>query len=332
MMENIKYQALIVEETFEGKFRHEIKEKYIEELPSGEVTIKVAYSTLNYKDALSFSGHKGITKNYPHTPGIDASGIVVESVVPEFSVGDEVLVTGYDLGMNTSGGFQEYIRVPSKWVVKLPSNLDLKKAMIYGTAGFTAGLAIHRFQSNGITPDTGKILVTGASGAVGTISIAILKKIGYEVVASTGKPELKNFLLQIGAREVISREEVTVESNRPLLPRRWKAAIDNVGGQTLVNIARQLEKGGAIAVIGIVTGDKFELPVYPFILRGIALLGIESAETEMPLRLKIWEQLNSNWCIENFDILYNEITLDEVPLALTKMLQGKLAKKTIVKL
>jgi putative YhdH/YhfP family quinone oxidoreductase len=331
-MDNIKFRALVVDEISEGKFESEIKEKYIEELPAGEIIIKVAYSTLNYKDALSFSGHKGITKKYPHTPGIDASGVVVDSLVPEIKVGEQVLVTGYDLGMNTSGGFQEYIRVPSKWVVKIPSNLDLKTAMVYGTAGFTAGLAIHRFQENGITPDKGKVLVTGASGAVGTMSIAILNKIGYEVVASSGKPELKDFLHQIGAKEVITREDVNDLSNRPLLPRRWKAAIDNVGGGTLVNIARSLDKGGAIAVVGIVSGDKFELPVYPFILRGIALLGIESAETEMPLRLKIWDHLNSDWHIENFDNLYYEISLEEVPTALSKMLKGKLAKKNIVKL
>lgn len=330
-MLKITFKSLIVEEK-DGKFVHSFIQKSPDELHSGDVLIKVAYSGLNYKDALSFRGHKGITKNYPHTPGIDASGVVVQSQTDKFKEGDRVLVTGYDLGMNTSGGFQEYIRVPSNWVVPLPNSLSLKEAMIYGTAGFTASLAIHRIQQIGIFPNSGKVLVTGATGGVGILAISLLSKLGYEIEASTGKSEYIDLLKEIGANNVLTREEVIVNSPRPLLPRRWKAVIENVGGATLNSVIKQVEKGGAVVVIGNVTGDEFQSSVYPFLLRGIALLGVESAETNMELRLNLWHMLANEWKINNFEKIYRVVGLDEVPDELNKMLEGKQAKKVVVQI
>lgn len=330
-MENIKFKSIVVEE-IESSYCQSLKDKTITELPIGDVTIKVAYTGLNYKDALSFRGHKGITKKYPHTPGIDASGVIAESSSLKFKVGDKVLVTGYDLGMNTSGGFQEYIRVPSEWVVDLPENLSLKQAMIYGTAGFTSALAIHRIQQTGIKPSSGKILVTGATGGVGIVAVALLSNLGYEVEASTGKPEYTELLKEIGAVNILSRDEVLDNTNRPLLQRRWIGVIENVGGNTLNSVIKQVEKGGAVVIIGNVKGDSFQSTVYPFLLRGIALLGVESAETNMELRIKLWKKLANEWKIECFDKIHKVIKLNEIIDEINKMLEGKQAKKVIVEI
>ena len=330
-MEKISFKSLIVEEK-EGVFVHSITQKFIEDLPDGDVLIKVAYSGLNYKDALSFRGHKGITKSYPHTPGIDASGVVIQSQSDKFKEGDKVVVTGYDLGMNTSGGFQEYIRVPSEWVVPLPKSLSLKEAMIYGTAGFTASLAIYRIQQIGIFPNSGRILVTGATGGVGMLAIALLSKLGYEIEASTGKAEFTDLLKEIGVQRILSREDIIDNSTRPLLSRRWKAVIENVGGNTLSSVIKQVEKGGAVVVIGNVSGDVFQSSVYPFLLRGIALLGVESAETQMNLRLQLWDKLANDWKIDCFDKIHRVIEFEEVPEELKKMLEGRQAKKVVVKI
>lgn len=330
-MENLSFKSLNVKETSENVYEHEIRDKTINELPEGDVLIKVHYSALNYKDALVFRGHKGIAKTYPFTPGIDASGIVEWSENDKFQVGEKVLVTGYDLGMNTSGGFQEYIRVPGSWVISLPDSLSLKEAMVYGTAGFTSALAIHRMQINGILPGIGKVLVTGATGGVGVCSIAILSKLGYHVTASTGKPELSDFLLEIGANEVITRTELLDNSSRPLLGRKWKGVIENVGGATLSSIVKSMDKGGAVAIIGIITGDEFKSTLYPFILRGISLLGIESAETDYSMRSELWRKLANEWKIDNFEKISREVPFSNIPEELQKMLEGKQSKKIVVK-
>jgi alcohol dehydrogenase len=234
--------------------------------------------------------------------------------------------------MNTSGGFQEYIRVPSGWVVPLPKGLTLKEAMVYGTACFTSALAIYRLQSNGVLPGTGKVLVTGATGGVGVCSIAILKKIGYEIAASTGKPEMTDFLHEIGADEVLDRNEILDSSKRPLLSKRWKGVIENVGGETLASVAKATEKGGAIAIIGIITGDTISISLYPFILRGLALLGIESAETDYSLRKELWRKLSNEWRIADFELISKEIAFNQIPDELTKMLNGTQSKKVVVRI
>jgi len=329
-MQNISFRALVVDEDSQGNFSASFKEKHINDLPKGDVVIKVSYSALNYKDFLSYKGHKGITKQYPHTPGIDASGTVVNSDNNRFKEGDKVLVTGYDLGMNTDGGFAEYIRVPSEWVIPLPENLSLKEAMVYGTAGFTAALAIMKFLSIGITPESGKILVTGATGGVGTLAISILAKLGYSIIASSGKKDMYEFLKNLGAKEFVSREDIIDQSNRPLIKRRWKGAIETVGGKTLDSVIRATEKDGAVAVIGNITGDVLQTSLYPFILRGITLFGIESAETEMPLRLQIWDKLANEWKINDFDTISKEILLSNIIPELEKIGSSMQSKKVIV--
>ena len=329
-MQNLSFRVLVIEENNDGSFSASIKQRHIGDLPAGDVLIKVAYSAFNYKDYLSFIGHKGITKQYPHTPGIDASGIVAYSESNKFNVGDKVVVTGYDLGMNTDGGFAEYIRVPAEWVVPLPDNLTLREAMVYGTAGFTSALAITKFRSIGIYPESGNILVTGATGGVGTLAISILAKLGYRLIASSGKTEMYDFLRNIGVSEVLSREDVLELSNKPLLKRRWKAVIENVGGKTLDSVIRSTDKDGAVAVIGNVTGDTLQTSIYPFILRGITLFGIESAETEMPLRQEIWQKLANEWKINDFDTISKEIPLSNIVPELEKMHNGIQSKKVIV--
>lgn len=331
-MEDKLFRALIVEETLSHTFQRYVGDKMISELPDGDVLIEVHYSSLNYKDALSANGHKGITRKYPHTPGVDAAGIIVESKVEKFHPGDKVIVTGYDLGMNTSGGFAEYIRVPAEWVVPLPSNLTLKESMIYGTAGFTAGLCAYEILNKGISPEDGKVLVTGATGGVGSLAVALLSHIGFSVTASTGKPDAKEFLKQLGAKEIISREEISDKTEKPLLPRRWIAAVDNVGGNTLSTVIKSIDYNGVVTCVGLVESEKLFITVYPFILRGVSLIGIDSAETKMPKRLEIWKHLSTDWKIQQLNSIYREVALDGLDFEIEKILQGKQKGKVLVNL
>ncbi len=326
------FKALVVEEFSENQFKSGIKERSTDELPEGELLIRVHYSALNYKDALSARGHKGITRKYPHTPGVDAAGVVEESRSHEFSAREKVLVTGYDLGMNTSGGFGQYIRVPEGWVVKMPDGMTLRESMIYGTAGFTAGIAMYEFERNEITPDKGKVLVTGATGGVGCLAVAMLTKAGYYVVASTGKPDKEDFLKKIGAKEVICREDVNDKSEKPLLLKRWLGAIDNVGGNTLSTVIRSLEHRGVVASIGLVQSDKLAMTVYPFILRGVRLIGIDSAETPMEYRLKIWDNIGNKWRIDEPGQLVKECKLETLENEIELILKGGQTGKVIVNL
>lgn len=326
------FKALQIIESAEKQYTRAIVQREIADLPTGDVLIKVHYSALNYKDALSSIGNKGVTKQFPHTPGIDAAGIVVVSDSPAFKVGDEVLVTSYDLGMNTSGGLAEYISVPAKWIVKLPTGLSLKEAMIHGTAGLTAGLCINALINHGLKPEQGKVLVTGSTGGVGTLSIAILAKLGFEVVAVTGKPEAVDFLKQIGVSEIVSREDLDDQSGRPLLKSIYAGVIDTVGGNILATALKSLTYGGSAAICGLVASAELHTTVLPFILRGNTLFGIDSAECPMLLRESIWKKLASDWKPTDLTILAKEITLEEVPAQLDLMLQGKAFGKTIVKL
>jgi len=327
-----KYKAFVVEEIETNIYKRSIQEKEIKPLNNNFVLIEVHYSSLNYKDALSAKGHKGITRNYPHTPGIDASGIIADSKSNNFKIGDKVLVTGYDLGMNTDGGFAEYISVPDEWVVPLPKNLSLKEAMILGTAGFTAGLCINQFYKHDIRPEMGKILVTGSTGGVGCLSLAILSKLGYNVVASSGKYDQNNFLHNLGAKEIISREDVRNDSPKPLLQKKWIAAIDNIGGTTLSTIIKSLEHHGIVCLVGLVESDMLITTVYPFILRGVKLIGIDSAEQKMDLRKKIWYELSTFWKPENLNNIYREISLYELDLEINKILLGGQVGRILINL
>lgn len=238
-MDNISFKAMVVTEVADKQFVREIKQKQINDLPPGEVLINVRYSSLNYKDALSASGNKGVTRKFPHTPGVDAAGVVVESNRSEFKVGEKVLVTGYDLGMNTSGGYAEYVRVPADWVVKLPENLTLRESMIYGTAGFTAALSCFKLIESGVTLDKGPVLVTGATGGVGSITLSILVKSGYDVVAVNGIVDEAEYLLELGAKEVISIEEADDKSGRPLLKPRGEVPSIRLPGICFLRRSKQ---------------------------------------------------------------------------------------------
>ncbi len=327
-----QYQCLRIYE--EGdKFVPKIENRALTDLHKpGNVLIRVYYSSLNYKDALSSSGHKGITNEFPHTPGIDASGIIEETVSDKFKVGDKVIVTSYDLGMNTNGGFAEYISVPEEWVVKLPEGLDLKEAMLIGTAGFTAALALYKMEQSGQKPEMGKILVTGATGGVGTLAIALLKKAGYDVIASTGKASSHDILKSIGASEIISREEVNDDSKRPFLKTRWAGAIDTIGGNTLETILKSAGLNANIAVCGLVASPNFSTTVYPFIIKGNNLLGIESATTDMATRVELWQNLANDWKISLPEEIISEISLNELPSRIEQMLKSNILGRIIVKL
>lgn len=326
------FRALIVDENPDGVFSAEVRDKTIGELPPGDLLIKVAYSGLNYKDALSFSGNKGITRRYPHTPGIDAAGFVKESSDPGFAPGDEVVVTGYDLGMNTSGGLAEYIRIPARWALPRPGALSLRECMMLGTSGFTAASAISEIMDHGILPGNGKVLVTGASGAVGMTAVAMLSYAGYRVTASTGKADLAPLLMALGAEEVKGRDELNDTTGRPLLPGRWVAAIDTVGGNTLSTVIRSISDRGIVTNCGMVASSSLEVSVFPFILRAVRLVGIASAETPMERRIDIWNLLSGKLKFPDLDKICRTIPLISVPAALEAMLRSESAAKILVEI
>jgi putative YhdH/YhfP family quinone oxidoreductase len=287
---------------------------------------------LNYKDALSASGNRGITRHYPHTPGIDACGEVVSSSVGSFKAGDRVLVCGYDLGMNTFGGFGQYIRVPASWVMPLPEGLICMESMMLGTAGFTAGLALTMMERNGQRPENGPVLVTGAGGGLGSLAIAILSKAGYPVIAASGKHQDKDYFSALGASEIIPREQVDDLSGKMLLRPRWAGAIDTVGGNILSTAARACQRHGNIAVCGNAASHELPLTVFPFILNGINLLGIDSATCPMPLRRQIWERLSREWKPATLDKIAEMITLEELPRNISKILKGEIKGRKVVKI
>lgn len=326
-----KFRAIVVTEEKNGSFSVNVQTRNISDLITHDVLIRVLFSGINFKDALSASGHKGITRRFPHTPGIDAAGIVVESANQQFQAGDEVIVTGYDLGMNTSGGFAEYISVPAGWVVKKPEGLSLEECMIIGTSGFTAASAIFEIMKHGIRPEDGKILVTGASGAVGSMAVAMLATAGYNVLASSGKPEAETILRQIGASEITGREAIDDKSGKGLLPARWIAALDTVGGNTLTTALLSTAERGLVANCGMLASDKLEVPVFPFIIRGVRLVGIASADTPMNRRLEIWKLIADKLKSEHLHSLAQTISLDEIPEALIRMKASENIGKKLVK-
>jgi putative YhdH/YhfP family quinone oxidoreductase len=301
-----------------------------DDLPAGDVLIRVAYSSLNYKDALASQGHPGVVRSFPHIPGIDCAGTVVESAHDEYRPGDEVLVTGYELGAGHWGGYAGFVRVPAAWIVRLPQGLTVRTAMIYGTAGFTAAQCVTAIIERGIAPDRGLVLVTGATGGVGSLAVAILAKLGYHVAAVTGKREQHEWLRGIGARTVLDREDVLDDSNRPLLTARWAAAVDTVGGRPLSTVLRSIEHRGCVAACGMVAGAELSVSVYPFILRGVTLAGIDSAKCPRAQRLEMWDKLAGPWRIERLETLAYEVTLDELPDRIPKILQGQIVGRTVV--
>jgi putative YhdH/YhfP family quinone oxidoreductase len=331
-MDSKTFKAMVVRERADGTYARQIAEKSLADLPEGDVLVEVHYSSLNYKDGLSATGHRGVSNNYPHTPGVDAAGVVEESLSDEFKPGDRVIVTSYDLGMNTPGGFGQYIRVPAGWLVPLPGNLSLKESMAYGSAGLTAGFCILKLQENGISPDQGEILVTGATGGVGSFAVAMLAKIGYDVVAVTGKMDEKQFLIDLGAKEIISRDEATDTSGKPLLKGRWAGVVDSVGGEILSTAIRSTKLHGAVTCCGNVASPDLHINVYPFILRGISLVGIDSQSCPMPYRRRTWEKIAGEWKLDHLDRQTSECSLEQLDGEIDQILRGKQKGRVIVNL
>ncbi len=329
MNRSIKYSAIVSEETSNG-IRPSLKTLDTLGLPVGDVFIRVLFTSLNYKDALSATGNRGITRQYPHTPGIDACGTVVVSNSQDFKEGDAVIVHGHDLGMNTPGGFGQYIRVPEDWVLHLPKGLSPAESMALGTAGFTAALAIYNMERNEQKPSDGPILVTGASGGLGSLAINMLSQKGYHVIASTGKKEQSQFLTEIGAKEIISRAEVNDESGKNLLRARWAGAIDTVGGNILVTAIKACQKHGNVVATGNANSWELKGTVYPFILNGVNLLGVDSSTTEKFLRIKLWNHLAQDWKPQALPQISHIIPMEMLPEKIDLMLKGKSHGRVVV--
>ncbi|ARU88137.1 YhdH/YhfP family quinone oxidoreductase [Pseudomonas sp. M30-35] len=326
------FNALVAREGADGKFEQVVIQRDISDLPAGDLLIRVKYSSVNFKDALSASGSKAVTRHFPHTPGIDAAGVVERSTVSGFKEGEEVIVTGYDLGMNTSGGLAEYIRIPAAWAIKCPQGLTLRESMVLGTAGLTAALCIDKLQSVGVRPESGPILVTGATGGVGTVAVSLLTKLGYSVTASTGKAWQSDFLKALGATEVVLRSDLQQGTERPLLKEQWGAAVDTVGGAILCNVIKSLRYGASVAACGLTAGVDMDGTVLPFILRGVNLLGIDSVELPLAVKTAVWNKLANEWKLDTLDSLVTEVSLEQVPEALAKLLEGQMVGRVVVAL
>ena len=329
------YRALQITEAEDGTISRAVTELPLDNLPNfdDEVLIRVHYAALNYKDGLSATGNKGVTRQYPHTPGVDASGEVVASKHPDFSPGQSVICTSYDLGMNTPGGFAEYIRVPGSWVIPMPAGYDLRESMVQGTAGLTAGLGLYQMERMGQTPDMGPLLVTGATGGVGSLAVAIFAKAGYEVWGVTGKTDAHDYLRSLGATEILSREDVIDTSKRPMLKGRWGGALDTVGGDMLSSVIKGTKQYGSIAVCGLVASPNFQINVFPFILRGVNVLGVESAEYPMEVRKAVWDKLATDWRVPMLDGMFTETDLDSISdTYIPAILEGKTKGRVLAKL
>ncbi len=294
--------------------------------------MRVAFSTINYKDAMIAKGVGRMVRKFPHVPGIDLVGTVEADSSGRFKDGDKVLVTGYDLGVGWFGGYAEYARVPADWVVPLPAGLSEEEAMTLGTAGFTAMLSVLALQRNGVQPTTGPVLVTGATGGVGSTAVDILARAGYQVAASTGKPDMTGFLTTLGAGRILAREDVVDDSNKVMLKEQWAGAIDNAGGPTLEYLLRTVKTHGSVALTGLVHGHQFSSTVYPFILRGVNLLGIDSVNCPMDLRLQAWQQLAGPLKPQHLSDIAHVIGLEDLPGKLKEILDGGARGRYILKI
>lgn len=314
-----------------GAYVPRMVDRHVDELPAGDVVIRVEYSSLNYKDALSLTGNKGVTRKYPHTPGIDAAGVVVSSSSPRFEAGDRVIVTGYDLGMNTDGGYSGIIRVPAGWVVPLPPALDTRTAMALGTAGLTAALCVDSLLQVGIAPEQGEVLVTGATGGVGSLALMLLAQQGFRVVAGSGKADRVDWLKSLGAAEVIGRDAMLAGADKAMLKERWAGAVDTVGGDILFNAVKATRYGGSVACCGLTAGANFNANVFPFILRGVNLLGVDSVELPLEVKMQMWDILANEWRLPKLAHIVEEISLAQVPEYAARILKGGIAGRLLVR-
>jgi alcohol dehydrogenase len=326
------FRALVVEKSAEGTFSRRVSDRTLDALPAGDVLIDVHYSSLNYKDGLSATGNPGVSRNFPHTPGIDAAGTVLESAVLQFKAGDEVIVIGFDLGMNTPGGFGQRIRVPAGWIVPRPASLGLAASMVLGTAGFTAALAVDKLEAAGMRPGGGPVLVTGATGGVGSVAVMLLARLGYEVAAVTGKSSEHARLRSIGAKEILTRDALREGANRPLLKERWGGVIDTVGGDLLFNAVKSLRYGASLAACGLVASAEIPATVLPFILRHVNLLGIDSVQLPLAEKTRIWNKLAGPWHLDAIESLKVDFSLDTISTGIDRILAGEMVGRGLLNL
>ncbi|RFU64430.1 acryloyl-CoA reductase [Peribacillus saganii] len=327
-----QFKALVVDKT-EDSFSLAIKYLSLNDLPEGEVVVKVVYSSINYKDGLASIPNGNIVRSYPFVPGIDLAGVVVSSADSRFNEGDKIIATSYDIGVSHFGGFSEYARIPADWIVPLPEGLTLKEAMVYGTAGFTAALSIQQLENAGLTPEKGTVLVTGATGGVGSVAVAMLAKRGYQVAASTGKESEHDYLRSIGANEILSREDVYSGKIKALDKQIWAAAVDPVGGESLAAILSKISYGGSVAVSGLTGGTAVPTAVFPFILRAVNLLGIDSVNCPMEIRKPLWLRMATDLKPKGLlEDIQKELAFEELPKALETILKGQAKGRMIVKI
>ena len=326
------YRAIVVEKQGDA-FSVAVKDLSESDLPPGDVTIKVEWSSINYKDGLALSPSGRVIRSYPMVPGVDLAGTVLESADNRFSKGDHVVVTGFDVGVAHPGGFAELARIPADWVMPLPSGLTTKEAMALGTAGMTAAMSVEALEYNGLRPDQGTVLVTGATGGVGSTAVSMLAQLGYTVAGSTGKADEHDFLRELGATEILSREDVSAESSRPMETERWAGAVDPVGGPTTAYLLRTTKYGGSVAVSGLTGGNAVATTVFPFILRGVSLLGIDSVMCPMPKRQHVWQRMGADLKPKGLlDSIAVETDLAGVEAVCADILQGKVKGRTLVRL
>lgn len=326
-----KFRCFYVNRGADQAVASEITERDEVELPNEQTLIRVHWSSLNYKDGLAATGHPGVARTLPHIPGIDAAGQIVESDSPDLQPGDEVLVTGYELGAAHWGGWSELIRVPSDWVIAKPKPLSAKETMMLGTAGFTAAQGVRELMRNDVTPDKGPIVVTGSTGGVGCLAIKLLVKIGYRVFAVTGKSEGEGWLKNLGVEGVLRREEVMDDGKRPMLSTRWAGGIDTVGGPILANILKSTEVNGCVAACGMLAGVNIPISVFPFILRGVRLAGITSSLCPRSVREELWPKLANEWKIDDLESISREVELADLPVEVDTILKGGVKGRVVVR-
>ncbi len=323
------FKALLIEER-DGKVCNGFVRMGESQLDAGEVTIRVAYSSINYKDALAATGAGKIIRRFPCVGGIDLSGTVIASRDARFKAGDPVIATSFDIGVAHHGGYAEVARVPGDWVVPLPAGLSLYDAMALGTAGFTAALGIVRMEENGLRPEKGPVIVTGATGGVGSLAVDMLAKVGYHVVALTGKESEKDYLLRLGAAEVLMRQSLDLSKIRPLDRGRWAGAVDNLGGDVLAWIASTMEQGGTIASIGLAASHALNTTVMPFILRGVSLLGVDSGYIREPYRSGVWQRLATDLRPPHLEEMSRRIPFDDLPAMFDEYIAGRAKGRVVV--